>query len=78
MFARSFFHLVYELLHVLPYLMLQYPGIDLGRGQFGMAEHFGDGFYRDPIGQGHRCGKCVPGRVEGYVFMDAACLGYFL
>ncbi len=54
-------HMIYQILHVLPYLMLQYPCIDLCGGQFGMAEHFRDRFYRDSIGKGYRCGKSVPG-----------------
>ena len=56
--------------------MVDDAGIDLGRGEFGVAQHLADGFDGYSVGVGYcRC-ESMASKVRGYSFLDAQCSGY--
>ena len=53
-----------EFVHLLAHRLIYDAGVDLGRGEFCVAEHFADGFDGHAIGVGYGCCKCVASQVE--------------
>ena len=56
--------------------MVDDAGVDLGGGEFGVAQHLADRLDGYAIGVGNRRGKCVACKVRGDSFLDAQCGGY--
>ena len=56
--------------------MVDDAGVDLGRGEFGVAQHLADGFDGYSVSVSNCRRKCMAGKVRGYSFLDAQCGGY--
>ena len=53
--------------------MVDDAGVDLRRGEFGVAEHFADGFDGYSVSVSNCRRECVASKVRGYAFLDARC-----
>ena len=62
-----------EFVHFSADRLVNNAGVDLSRGEFGVAQHFANRLNRYAIGVGY--GRCegVAGKVRGYSFLDAQC-----
>ena len=56
--------------------MIDDAGVDLGGGEFGVAEHLANRLNRHSICIGYGRSECVASKVRGYSFLDAQCGGY--
>ena len=56
--------------------MVNDAGVDLGGGEFGVAQHFADCLDGYTVGVGYGRCECVASEVRGYPFLDTQCGGY--
>ena len=56
--------------------MVDDAGVDLDRGEFGVAQHLADGFDGYSVSVSYSSCECVASEMRGYSFLDAQCGGY--
>ena len=61
-----------QLIHLIIDGLVHDSGVDLGRADLRVAEHFADCFERYAVGKRDGRGECVAGEVRGHALLDSA------